>query len=231
MVVAMRSPGDAALLDIWEQGQARGPVARTKLLLGAALPELDDAERAALAVSAADIALLRLRGAIFGGRLPAETTCPACAEVLEFELDAAALIHGIAKREPDAPGGECDFREPAIGDLEAIAGIADPDAAMHRLASLCRRAPDASPNGAEIERIDALYGQTAIRLRLDCAACGNTWHEVFDVAAYLWQEVARRAGALLDEIHILAAAYGWSEAQILALSETRRTAYLQRCGA
>ena len=35
-----------------------------------------------------------------------------------------------------------------------------------------------------------------------------------------------RAGALLHEVHRLASAYGWSEAQILALSPARRAQYL-----
>ena len=37
-----------------------------------------------------------------------------------------------------------------------------------------------------------------------------------------------RAVQLLDEVHQLATAYGWTEAEILALSDTRRAAYLDR---
>ena len=48
--------------------------------------------------------------------------------------------------------------------------------------------------------------------------------------AYLWDEIDARARRLLDEVHALARTYCWSEEQILALSETRRRAYL-RAGA
>ena len=110
MVVAMRSPDDAMLLDIWEQGRASGPVARAKLLLGAALPDLDTASRMALPVSAADVALLGLRRSMFGDRLPAETNCQACDEALEFELDVRTLIDRIGASEPATPGGQRDVR-------------------------------------------------------------------------------------------------------------------------
>jgi hypothetical protein len=231
MTPAMRPVDDARLLDIWEQGQARAPMVRTNLLLAAALPALDEAARAALPVSAADIALLRLRRTTFGSRLPAETTCRACASPLEFDLDADTLIDGAAASAPDAESRRHDVREPTIGDLHAISTVADLDAAVHRLAALCCLDPQASPSDGHIAEIDAVYGQSAIRLRLGCADCGHAWQEDFDIAAYLWQEVDRRAQALIDEVHVLAAAYGWSEPQILALSDARRASYLQRCGA
>jgi hypothetical protein len=230
MTPTMRPVDDATLLDIWEQGQARAPMVRTDLLLAAALPASGEAARAALPVSAADIALLRLRRTIFGSRLPAETTCRACASPLEFDLDAGTLIDGVAASAPDTESQCHGVREPTVGDLDAIATVSDLDAAVRRLAALCRLNPRASPSDADIAEIDALYGQSAIRLRLDCAECGHAWHEDFDIAGYLWLEVERRAQTLIDDIHVLATAYGWSEPQILALTDARRAAYLQRCG-
>ena len=38
-------------------------------------------------------------------------------------------------------------------------------------------------------------------------------------------------GATLAEVHALAAAYGWTEAEVLALSAARRRAYLELVGA
>jgi hypothetical protein len=231
----MRLQNKAALLDIWEQGQGRSRVAQSKLLLAAALPAVDEAALGALRISTADVAFLRLREAIFGTRMPAETACRHCAELLEFELDARTMIDGLA------PSSECDltmrdgvrFREPTIADLAAVAAASDADAAVRELASLCwlHTEQTASPSDAEIAQIDRLYGQATIRLRLNCAACGQTWNEDFDVPAYLWEELDQAAQTRLDEIHVLATAYGWSEPQILALSDARRSAYLRRCGA
>lgn len=49
----------------------------------------------------------------------------------------------------------------------------------------------------------------------------------FDPAAYVWAEVENSAARLLRDVHLLAAAYGWTEAAILGMSATRRAAYLQ----
>ena len=67
------------------------------------------------------------------------------------------------------------------------------------------------------------------QLALHCPACGLAWSERLDIASWLWNEVDLRAQRLLDEVHCLASAYGWSEPQILALSAPRRRAYLDRC--
>ena len=40
--------------------------------------------------------------------------------------------------------------------------------------------------------------------------------------AYGADEITARAGALMNEVHSLAGAYGWSETQILALPAVRR---------
>jgi hypothetical protein len=49
----------------------------------------------------------------------------------------------------------------------------------------------------------------------------------FDIAAYLWQEVDARARRALRDTHTLARAYGWREADILAMSDFRRQQYLE----
>jgi hypothetical protein len=66
-----------------------------------------------------------------------------------------------------------------------------------------------------------------VTLALSCPACGNGWEEGLDVGAVLWAEVAARARTLLREVHTLAAAYHWGEAEILAMTPARRRAYLQ----
>ena len=44
-------------------------------------------------------------------------------------------------------------------------------------------------------------------------------------------ELATQAKRLLREVHFLARAYGWREADILAMSARRRQAYLEMVGA
>ena len=79
------------------------------------------------------------------------------------------------------------------------------------------------------ERMAALGPAADIQLRFECAACGKAWAERLGVTDYVWEEISGRAHRLLDEVHWLAAHYGWGEGQILSMSGARRDAYLRRC--
>jgi hypothetical protein len=70
--------------------------------------------------------------------------------------------------------------------------------------------------------------QADTELALTCPACAHAWSEPFDIARYLMDSLEHWAETCLDQVHILARAYGWSEAQILALSPTRRARYIER---
>jgi hypothetical protein len=70
----------------------------------------------------------------------------------------------------------------------------------------------------------------AIDLTFECAACARSWSERLDIVSWMWGEIDARAHGLLDDVHVLAAHYGWSEDQILDLGSARRAAYLERCG-
>jgi hypothetical protein len=67
-------------------------------------------------------------------------------------------------------------------------------------------------------------------LDLSCATCGHAWQELFDPGEYLWTEVRAQARRILLDVHALALAYGWREADVLAMSTTRRRAYLSMVG-
>ena len=47
-----------------------------------------------------------------------------------------------------------------------------------------------------------------------------------DVAALVWQRICLEVPAVLAEVAELSAAFGWSEADVLAMSRVRRDAYL-----
>ncbi len=64
-------------------------------------------------------------------------------------------------------------------------------------------------------------------LELLCPACGHAWDEALDVASFFWAELDVQARRLLREVHVLARAYAWREADILALSPRRRRLYLE----
>ena len=77
------------------------------------------------------------------------------------------------------------------------------------------------------DEMSARDPQAEVLLDLTCPACGSRWQALFDIAAFFWTELAAEAKRLLREVDALARAYGWREADILALSPQRRQAYLE----
>jgi hypothetical protein len=233
----MKALADDALLGLWERGAGLSPVERALLLLGAALPGQSVKHRGEIPIGARDAAILKLRRATFGGRLSGRAGCPRCREEHEFDLDIGELLAAApppADTEIVLDNG-LRFRLPDSRDLAAIAHHNDPEAAIRQLLRRCCLNAPAAPDWSQSlldavdARIAALQGAADIQLRLDCIACGEAWTDRLDVVAYVWEEITGRARRLLDEVHGLAAHYGWSEQQILAMSGTRRDAYLQRC--
>ena len=87
-------------------------------------------------------------------------------------------------------------------------------------------------NGAT-QDLDAVGEQLALAdplaeiiIHFDCPVCGVSFDESLDLSAFLWAELEGQAKRLLYDVHTLAAAYSWSEAEILSLSATRREFYL-----
>jgi hypothetical protein len=240
----MRRTPPARLLDLWERASRCRPHARALQLLAWALPDHELDELAAFDLGLRDWHLLRLRRALFGSRLAGYTDCPRCGERLEVELDAHALLG-------DAPPAQASeyvctdgrrFRLPNSGDLIAIEDIDDVETAAHELCARCAVVDDAAASYTTVRAamLDAatlhdiengltvLATERALRLELACAVCDETWLFDFDPAAFVWEEIEARATGLLDDVHALACAYGWSEREILTLSDTRRAAYLSR---
>ena len=69
--------------------------------------------------------------------------------------------------------------------------------------------------------------QADVQLNLSCPACGQGWSVMFDVVSFFWSEICAQAKRLLREVHTLARAYGWREADILNMSTARRQFYLE----
>ncbi len=87
------------------------------------------------------------------------------------------------------------------------------------------------------EAIDAVITQMAeedpqanVQLNLTCPSCGHQWRSHFDIVSFFWTEIHAWAIRTLREIHTIAAAYGWSEAEILAMNPYRRYLYLEMVG-
>jgi hypothetical protein len=233
----MNALADNALLGLWERGAGAGPVERALLLLGAALPEQSREHCAEIPIGARDAEILKLRRATFGGRLSGRANCPRCREEHEFDLDIGELLASVpreAESEIVLDNG-LRFRLPNSRDLAAIAHHNDAEAAARDLLQRCCIDPppelewSQSLREALDARLAAVEGAADIQLQLDCTACGEAWTDRLDAVSYLWEEITEHARRLLDDVHGLAAHYGWSEREILSMSGARRDAYLRRC--
>ena len=80
---------------------------------------------------------------------------------------------------------------------------------------------------AALLRVHALTFGAALECVATCAGCGAQTALPFDAGGTLWSEAAASAQRLLQDVHALASAYHWSEADILALSPARRGYYLE----
>ncbi len=146
---------------------------------------------------------------------------PATREV-SFELtDSALRLRG---------------RLPALADLMA-AGVEEPEQRLLERCVLESRRQGASIPASALkpDEVAELGRRLAdadpwleLWLDLDCSACGHRFRQLLDPGAYLATELEIAAIGLLRQIHLLARAYGWTEAEILALSPRRRHAYLEQ---
>lgn len=236
----------AELLALWERGVARHALDRCALLCACARPDLPAQAAPDLPLGAVTAALLRLREANFGPRLACHFDCRACGQRLELALLTHELLQGDggigtgpgadAAAPPVLQARGLRVRAPTLRDLAAVAHEADAARAARALLARCTLHGDVQALDEaglrEVEAgLEALDPDADLAFDLRCEACGHRGLAQLDAGVLLWDEIDARARGLLAEVHVLAAAYGWSEAQILALGEARRAAYLALAGA
>lgn len=234
----------AELLAAWEQGREQSKVARTLTLLSRGLPAAGAEALADLPVGDRDARLLQLRELSFGPVAECLARCPACEATVEFAMP----VREILTERPAETEGVVEWQgirlrvRPATSrDQLSLAGLVDPEAMVQQLLRRCAVVMEAPP-GVAAELVpdaaaDAVAAEMArldpgadLRFTLSCPSCNTTWTSPFDVASYVWSEVDVAARRLLGEVHALATAYGWSEAEILGLTPARRRAYLEMTG-
>lgn len=230
-------------IGLWERGSGQHPVDRALTLLAAACPDLTPVQLAEFGIGRRDRCLLELREAIFGSTLDVNSACPRCAETVEF------CLHTPDLKMNSAPGGDARKLEEAgiaicyrllnHSDMAAAARSAGLDDARHVLLNRCvlEASREGVPVGSEelpeplVSRLAARLAeadpQADLALDLHCADCDYTWEVQFDISSFLWTEIEVIAKRLLAEAHTLARTYGWSEADILAMTSARRRFYLE----
>jgi len=240
----MPSLAIAELLEVWERGLAQPPVQRGLALLALAHPETPRENLARFTIGQRNASLLKLREQIFGAQLVSLAKCGRCSEQLELTFAVAEILTAGEAESAEALAVErgdytVRFRLPNSEDLMLAAQPNHIAAAQQRLFERC--VLQAQHHEATIavsalpievrqevaERMAQADPQADVQLALTCARCGQQTQVRFDVVSFLWNEINAWACRLLQQVHILASAYGWREAEILAMHPWRRQLYLE----
>src|ERR1051325_1179032 len=240
----MRALSAAELLSVWELASHQSAGQRCLALLAACSADASPEELAQLSIGQSDARLLSLRERTFGPQLAAIATCPACGEALEFAVNVADIrspppAHTNAQFEIEREDYAVQFRLPNNIDISTLDPDAVPQNNRQCLLSRCvlaarRAGADVAAADLPLDVVTAIADRMAeadpqadVQFALSCPACGHHWAAPFDIGSFLWSELDTRAVRLLNDVHTLASAYSWSEADILSMSPIRRQTYLE----
>ena len=218
----MRPLTGELLFEAWERG-ANAPYHTLALsMLASACPKRGWDELADLSIAERDGELLRLRAMTFGDRLGGCLPCEACGARLEFEVAVSFLIENLRS----APALQAHtMRRATSRDLAAVRSSPDPRRAL-LMRCLSSDAGEDFSEEAAAEQFNRINEDAEIRLALPCPVCSAMQHTVLDIVRFFWAELRHAVKKLLQEVHELASAYGWSEQSILSMNPARRAIYL-----
>jgi hypothetical protein len=246
----MRPPGDSGLLDLWDEGEGLSVPERALAVL-ARVDLGDPSTNAARATGWRDRQLLAVHRALYGPVLSGLVACAGCGAAVAVALDLDAL-DAVMRPADAADAGEqsawfafthgafaCRCRVPNSADHVAVLAQPDPAAARRALIARCIADPcrDAQPIGrddladdeiaAAGAALDARDPGAVVTVDHTCPACGRADTCLLDPPSFVWRKLQNDAQRLLYEVHVLAGAYGWREADVLALPPRRRRRYLR----
>jgi hypothetical protein len=207
--------GGAELLELWGACDGQPLLLRGLLLLGVACPSIPESDLADVAIGDRNRSILDYRLRLWGPNLISEATCPRCGDRLELEFDLPSILA--------TPAGVSEGPRLTTQDLLSVEGLSRTQARTELLARL-----SVEPEESGLAEADPL---AEIVIQPNCPSCHHQWRVFLDPVAFVWSELESRAMRLIREIHRLARAYGWSEPEVLALSERRRQIYLRLLGA
>lgn len=248
----------ADLVTAWEMAGGLTPPVRTAVLVYAL--GLAGSPAGALDLDVGSTASLLAAGyaETYGDRVDLVVECGACGTTLEADVELPRPDPGPTSarrgrwevRRPTLgelaavygdPAAATRLRRwcvrPASGDdapagtagsagVAGVAGVADTAEAE----GAAEPALDGAVGAALDEALDELAAAALPSGPVTCPQCGTRSEVVLDTAALLWDRLRRDTPRLLSDVAILASAFGWSEAEILALTDARRQAYLQLAG-
>lgn len=202
-----------------------------------------------LALGTREGLLLEVRRMTFGETIECMQKCPACQEIMVFDLRVEDLLQLGAVRPREryeevflTNGMEFRivFRVPTGADLEAAAAVPRGHSAEGVKVLLTRCIEEVGRGGDPVEpsdlppalvdrlseRMSELDLLAEIRMPLVCPKCGHTFDSFFDSGEYLLRELETWQKKLYHDVHRIALAYHWREEDILRMKPRKRKIYL-----
>lgn len=240
----MRQLTSADILRVWEFGQGKSLVEQAIIALAPAFPKFSRTQLYQLPIGNRDLRLLSLRRALAGERLSGKSMCPECDAELQFALDISQLTMGDYRHQrPEVYRETFDdytitFRPLNSRDQLAVSQIYNVDDAAQVMRRSCIVKASHAHNEVPVEalsetlldavgeRVIELDPQVETRFSLTCAVCDTKFSAVFEAVEFVWCEIVALAANTLEEVVLLARAFGWSERDILQMTPRRRQRYL-----
>ncbi len=237
------------LLLVWEQVHSYSLLQKTLLLLEMVTPESEPADVALLSIGQRDTRLLKLRNSLFGSSLHNTIECPDCNSKMEWDMNLQDLII-LAADNPEISAEhvlkvidlQVRFRLPNSRDISMILSENGKELKSYSLLEKCimdikqvkreKKIKSIPENVIDAlgDKIPELDPAAEIRMNITCPSCGYKWEAIFDIMSYLWSEIDNWAQKTLQEVYILASAFGWSEKDILNMDAGRRQVYIEMIG-
>lgn len=243
----MRTLSAAELLNVWEEGLDQPSIERGLIILSAAYSEIPIDMLAKISIGERDALLLKLREQIFGPKLVGLESCPSCGESLELIFCVADILVLQEPQPSDDLSLEVEdykvqFRLPNCIDLISVADQKELTMKRKKLINRCLlmsnyRGKEISSDLLPAEILDEIVKRMAkadpqadVQITLSCPACKHEWQETFDIVSFFWNEINAWAYRIIEDVHVLAYSYGWSEREILEMSPRKRQAYMDLIG-
>lgn len=177
-----------------------------------------------------------------GGHWQIERNCTHCRERLDVELPLPEIIdyQVRAEQEKDLPfewkGRTMTFRRATGSDQHywRLEGDRDLDQAARQIMQALQLAgpPLDQMDAQGISALEEAFAEfdplAAFVANVDCPDCGKESAFSIELEAMACHKMQKKTTRLLDEVHLLASHYHWSEAEIFRLPLARRRNYLQR---